>query len=40
MDTYVQPYHLKGLGESFASMWLNIDLSLKITKIRTTPVLG
>ena len=36
---YVQPYHLKGLGESFPLMWLNIGLCQKITKIRTTPFL-
>jgi len=29
---YVQPHHSKGHGESFALMWLNIDLSLKILK--------
>jgi len=32
---HVQPYHLKGLGESFALMWLNIGLRRKMTKIRT-----
>jgi len=25
-DAYVQPYHSKGLGESFQLMWLNIGL--------------
>jgi len=29
---YVQPYHSKGLGESFPLMWLNIALSLKIRR--------
>jgi len=28
--TNVQPYHSKGLGESFPLMWLNIGLSWKI----------
>jgi len=36
---YVQPYHSKGLGESFPLIWLNIGLCWKITKIRTIPVL-
>jgi len=26
-STYVQPYHSKGLGESFPLMWLNVGLS-------------
>jgi len=29
-QVYVQPYHSKGLGESFSLMWLNIGLSWKI----------
>ena len=31
--TFVQPYHSKGLGESFPLMWLNTGISLKITKL-------
>jgi len=37
---HAQPYHSKGLGESFPSMWLNVGLCWKITKIRSTLVLG
>jgi len=37
-DRHVQPYHSKGLGESFLLMWLNIGLCCKITKIRATPI--
>jgi len=29
---YVQPYHSKGLGESFSLIWLNIGLSRKWPK--------
>jgi len=36
---YIQPYHLKGLGESFPLMGLSIGLHWKMTKIHTTPVL-
>jgi len=36
----VQPHLWKALAETFRMICLNISLSLKIAKIRSTPVLG
>jgi len=35
---YVQPHKWKALAETFWIIWLKIGLSLRITKIRTSPL--